>query len=59
MVAASQKSDGCQETAMKCSCGKDTKSFEACSLLGCNTVTVCTGCSKEIAGCSCEPQEGL
>ncbi len=44
---------------MKCGCGRDTRSFEACSPLGCDTFTVCTGCFKASADCTCKPQEGL
>jgi hypothetical protein len=39
----------------KCSCGRDSRSFEACTPLGCNTFVVCTGCFKDVLECSCEP----
>jgi hypothetical protein len=38
----------------KCGCGRDLRSFEACTPLGCNTFVVCTGCFKVVLECSCE-----
>ncbi|MGI0020893.1 MAG: hypothetical protein ACREAY_10540 [Nitrososphaera sp.] len=39
----------------RCDCGRETKSFEACSPTGCSTFVVCSGCFKEMAACKCEP----
>ena len=39
----------------RCGCGRETKSFEACSPTGCSTFVVCSGCFKELAVCKCEP----
>ena len=38
----------------KCLCGKDTKAFEACTPLGCNTVLLCIGCYKQVEKCVCQ-----
>jgi hypothetical protein len=38
----------------KCICGRDSRTFEACTPNGCNTFTVCTGCSKDVSDCSCK-----
>ncbi len=39
----------------KCRCGRDSRTFEACTPMGCNTFVVCTGCFKDIAECQCKP----
>jgi hypothetical protein len=39
----------------KCGCGRDSRTFEACTHTGCNTFIVCTGCFKDIGKCSCNP----
>ncbi|NOJ28047.1 MAG: hypothetical protein DA330_08580 [Nitrososphaera sp.] len=38
----------------KCTCGRETKSFDACSPMGCTTFVVCSGCFKEVQNCTCE-----
>jgi len=38
----------------KCSCGKDTRRFEACTPLGCNAVLLCIGCYKQVEKCVCQ-----
>jgi hypothetical protein len=38
----------------KCLCGKDTKTFEACTPLGCNAVLLCLGCYKQVEKCVCQ-----
>ena len=38
----------------KCLCGKDTKTFEACTPLGCNAVLLCIGCYKQVEKCVCQ-----
>ncbi len=45
-----------QSTGMnKCACGREARSFEACSPMGCTTFFVCLGCHKETENCSCSP----
>jgi hypothetical protein len=46
---------GCSKLHMKCSCGRDSKTFEACTPMGCDTFVVCTGCFKNVGECSCKP----
>jgi len=38
----------------KCLCGKDTKTFEACTPLGCNAVLLCIGFYKQVEKCVCQ-----
>lgn len=45
----------CRCCMQKCSCGRDLRTFEACTPTGCNTFFVCTGCFKNIGECSCKP----
>lgn len=39
----------------KCSCGRDSRTFEACTPMGCSTFVVCTGCSRYVNECACKP----
>lgn len=39
----------------KCGCGRDSKTFEACTPMGCNMFVVCTGCFKDVSECLCKP----
>ena len=38
----------------KCFCGKDTRTFEACTPLGCNAVLLCIGFYKQVEKCVCQ-----
>jgi hypothetical protein len=39
----------------KCSCGREVRTFDACTPAGCSTFVVCVGCSKDIEKCLCTP----
>ena len=43
----------------KCSCGKDTRTFEACTPLGCNAVLLCIGCYKQVEKCVCQNNNSM
>ncbi|NOJ29076.1 MAG: hypothetical protein DA328_02795 [Nitrososphaeraceae archaeon] len=49
-----RQKDSNRRLGIVCICGRETKSFEACSPSGCKEFIVCIGCYMEIDSCICE-----
>ncbi len=38
---------------MKCLCGRETVSINACTPLGCDTIALCIACHRRVDLCTC------